>query len=45
VAELIAGQLEIRDRCAALPAIDPRSPDEIIGYNQTALGEPPGHRQ
>jgi antitoxin VapB len=25
---------EIADRCAALPLIDPRSPDEIIGYDE-----------
>jgi hypothetical protein len=31
--ELIAGQLAISDRCAALPLLDPRTPDEIIGYN------------
>ena len=31
--ELIAGQLAISDRCAALPVLDPRAPDDIIGYN------------
>lgn len=30
--ELVAGQLEISERCAAHPVLDPRSPDEILSY-------------
>lgn len=26
--------MEIGARCAALPVLDPRSPDEIIGYDE-----------
>ena len=26
--------LEISDRCAQRPVLDPRSPDEIIGYDE-----------
>jgi antitoxin VapB len=29
--------LEIGAHCAALPDLDPRSPDEIIGYDETGL--------
>jgi antitoxin VapB len=35
--DLIAGQLAISDRCAALPVLDPRAPDEIIGYNDQGV--------
>ena len=28
---------EIAERCAALPVLDPRSPDEILGYDETGL--------
>lgn len=31
--------LEIAERCAALPDIDTRSPDEILGYGETGLPE------
>jgi antitoxin VapB len=27
----------IRRRCSALPVIDPRSPDEILGYDEQGL--------
>ncbi len=27
----------IRERCAALPVLDPRSDDEILGYDQHGL--------
>jgi antitoxin VapB len=29
--------LEIGDRCAAMPDLDRRSPDEIVGYNEHGL--------
>ena len=29
----------IRERCAALPVLDDRSPDEILGYNEIGLPE------
>lgn len=29
--------LEIGRRCAALPVLDPRSPDEILGYDENGL--------
>lgn len=29
--------LEIGSRCAALPVLDPRSPDEILGYDENGL--------
>lgn len=35
--DLIAGQLAISERCAALPVLDPRAPDEIIGYNDQGV--------
>jgi antitoxin VapB len=35
--ELIAGQLAISDRCAALPVLDTRTPEEIIGYNDQGV--------
>lgn len=27
----------IRERCASLPVLDPRSPDEILGYDERGL--------
>jgi hypothetical protein len=36
-AELVAGQLEISERCAALPVLDARTPEEIIGYNDQGV--------
>jgi hypothetical protein len=35
--DLIAGQLAISDLCAALPVLDARPPDEIIGYNDQGV--------
>ena len=35
--ELIAGMEEIAARSAARPLVDPRSPDEIIGYDDFGL--------
>ena len=35
--QLIAGMEEIATRSAARPAVDPRSPDEIIGYDDFGL--------
>jgi antitoxin VapB len=29
----------IRERCAALPVLDDRLPEEILGYNETGLPE------
>lgn len=29
--------LEIGRRCAALPVLDPRSPDELLGYDENGL--------
>ena len=29
--------MEIGRHCAALPDLDPRSPDEIIGYDETGM--------
>lgn len=34
VEERIAGMRAISDRCAALPVLDDRTPDEIIGYDE-----------
>ena len=34
---LAAEIMEIGKRCAALPEIDTRSPDEILGYNEHGL--------
>ena len=31
--ELITRLIEISDRCAALPLLDARPPDQIIGFN------------
>jgi len=28
---------EIGEHCAALPDLDPRSPDEIVGYDKTGM--------
>lgn len=28
---------EIARRCAALPVLDPRSPDEMLGYDESGL--------
>jgi antitoxin VapB len=36
-ATLAADIMEIGRRCAALPVIDPRSADEIIGYDKDGL--------
>jgi hypothetical protein len=33
--DLAARLREIGEHCAALPDIDPRSPDDIIGYDET----------
>ena len=30
---------EISDRCASRPVLDPRSDDEILGYDQHGLAE------
>ena len=35
--QLIAGMEEIAARSAARPVVDPRSPDEIIGYDDFGL--------
>ena len=35
--ELIAGMKAISDRCAALPILDNRTADEIIGYDEHGL--------
>jgi antitoxin VapB len=32
--ELLARMTAISDHCAALPVLDPRSPEEIIGYDE-----------
>lgn len=32
--ERVARLLEISDRCAALPVLDDRSREEILGYNE-----------
>ena len=34
---LVAEIMEIGRRCAALPVLDPRSPDEILGYDENGL--------
>lgn len=31
--DLADGLMKIGERCAALPVLDPRSPDEILGYD------------
>jgi hypothetical protein len=38
--DLIAGQLAISDRCATLPVLDHRTPEEIIGYDDHVPGIP-----
>jgi antitoxin VapB len=35
--QFIAGMEEISARSAAMPIVDPRSPDEIIGYDDFGL--------
>lgn len=37
VERLVAEVMEIGRRCAALPVLDPRSADEIIGYDENGL--------
>jgi antitoxin VapB len=32
--QLVAGKIAISDRCAALPVLDHRAPEDIIGYNE-----------
>ena len=32
--DLIDRMAAISDRCASLPVLDPRSPDEIVGYDE-----------
>lgn len=34
---LVQRMLEIGRRCAALPVLDPRTPDEILGYDENGL--------
>lgn len=31
--------IEISARCSSIPDIDKRSPDEILGYNETGVNE------
>ena len=31
--------LKISERCSALPDIDPRSPDDILGYDSSGIPE------
>ena len=35
--ELVRALLEIADRCAALPILDDRSEDEILGYDGNGI--------
>jgi len=35
--ERFAAMMEISRRCAALPELDPRSADEIIGYDENGI--------
>lgn len=37
VSDLASELAAIRRRCAALPVVDPRSPDEIVGYDDRGL--------
>ena len=37
VARRLAAIREVRAQVAALPVLDPRSPDEIIGYDESGL--------
>jgi antitoxin VapB len=36
-ADLAAWLLEIGDRFSKLPVLDPRTPDEIVGYDETGM--------
>jgi antitoxin VapB len=36
-ADLAARLLEIGDRFSKLPVLDPRTPDEIVGYDETGM--------
>jgi antitoxin VapB len=35
--DLVARLREIGEHCASLPVLDPRSPDEIVGYDETGM--------
>ncbi len=35
--ELAKALAEIADRCAALPVLDPRGDDEILGYDENGI--------
>ena len=35
--DLIAALTRISEHCASLPVLDPRAPDEILGYNERGL--------
>jgi len=35
--ERFAAMMEISRRCAALPELDPRSADEIVGYDENGI--------
>ena len=35
--ERFAAMMEISRRCAALPELDPRSADEIVGYDESGI--------
>jgi len=35
--DLVARLREIGKHCASLPVLDPRSPDEIVGYDKTGM--------
>jgi antitoxin VapB len=35
--ELIARMRALSDHCAALPVLDPRPPDEIVGYDEFGI--------
>jgi antitoxin VapB len=37
IPDLAARIREIGEHCAGLPVLDPRSPDEIIGYDETGM--------
>jgi antitoxin VapB len=39
IADALAEIKEIQKRVAALPILDPRTPDEIIGYNAYGVPE------
>jgi antitoxin VapB len=43
--ELKEALLAIGNRCAALPDRDPRSPDEIIGYDEYGLPKESSHQK